>query len=597
MKNWIKSFAVAAAATGALLSGVSTASAQAQTASLTVVIDKIELLTNGDAVPVTVYQPSAGIAATATTTIDLFNASQKLGVRLPISSPAAGTYNTMLVTFSTLAVGNGTGTRNLVTDLQAARQIGTDLQGRGVLVFGDCGTATTGVCGDLRPGAAGADIQSAGSIQPIVSTGLNTAINLPSLNFFLPRAQVEISGTTVTMSSNPLPVPVVSQAVDTTTRPNLTVGIRQSAFNQMTGGSATHVVRVGLWPCASALECASGGLSARPLVTTLATIVSSSAVTVNSPTNVTFVDVPDGAYFPMAWRDANNNQLLDEGEFTIAHAVSTVVPTSILNVISTTANATYTVTGTGATTISSTAENGGSGTGTTGGLGSSATDGFLGEAAGFAWGSRTISLTLAAASTVTETTDARFANNAQAGAAGIRGTASGSISGTVHTSASTALNNGSVTLAIQLPSSAITSLHNIGTATQPSRTASFAVKWAADAAANTTQIQNTETIHAVVVPATVTANSGMSFASIGANSGRIVVTNVPYVALTSLGATHTGEFIAALSGRIDNNGTSGAVRMARSGLISSTSAITVASGAADVTNTNAVAIPTIQNQP
>lgn len=595
MKNWIKSFAVAAAATGALLSGVSTASAQAQTASLTVVIDKIELLTNGDAVPVTVYQPSAGIAATTTTTIDLFNASQKLGVRLAIASPAAGTYNTMLVTFSTLAVGNGTATRNLVTDLQAARQIGTDLQGRGVLVFGDCGTATTGVCGDLRPGAAGADIQSAGTIQPIVSTGLNTAINLPSLNFFLPRAQVEISGTAVTMNSNPLPVPVVSQAVDTTTRPNLTVGIRQSAFNQMTGGSATHVVRVGLWPCASALECASGVISARPLVTTLATIVSSSAVTVNSPTNVTFTDVPDGAYFPMAWRDSNNNQLLDEGEFTLAHAVSTVVPTSILNVISTTANATYTVTGTGATTISSTAENGGSGTGTTGGLGSSNADGFLGEAAGFAWGSRTISLTFGAGSTVTETA-ARLENDAQLTVAGIRGTISNQLNGGALAPASS---GGSITIRVQLPSSARTSLDTIGTTVQPSRTIQVAALWAADAqslsTSNATTLGTAEIAYAVINPATATSNTSVVFDSIGANAGRLRITGVPYVALTTIGATHTGEYIAQVNGTIAATGSSNAIRLSHSSLISSTSAVAVASGAAAVTNTNAINLTALRN--
>lgn len=384
MKKLFKSLAIAGLATGALLSTAGLASAQ-QTASLTVVIDKIELMTNGDAIPVTVYQPSAGIAATATTTIDLFNASQKLGVRLPIAAPQAGTYNTMLVTFSTLAVGNSqTVSRSLVTDLQSARQLGTDAQGRGVIVFGDCGTASGGaaglgfgVCADLRPGAAGADIASSGVIQPIVSTGLNTSINLPSLNFFLPRSEVTISGTSVIVNDTPRPIAIASEAIDNARRPNVIIGVKPIAL-AVSQTAASFPARVGLFACASGSDCAVGVTNKRPMFSRAVTLVSPSAsVSWSTVTEVTFIDVPDGHYFPVAWRDANNNGLWDDGERTALVSANTQSANSILSVVSgTLGTGTYQMDAVSASTISSTRVLAGS----TNELGGSGNNGFVGEA-------------------------------------------------------------------------------------------------------------------------------------------------------------------------------------------------------------------------
>jgi len=387
MKKLFKSLAIAGLATGALLSTAGLASAQ-QTASLTVVIDKIELMTNGDAVPVTVYQPSAGIAATTTTTIDLFNASQKTGVRLPIAAPQAGTYNTMLVTFSTLAVGSSNAvSRTLISDLQAIRAIGTDVQGRGILVFGDCGTAGGtgnagsgfGVCADLRPGLAGADIRSAGVIQPIVSTGLNTAINLPALNVFMPRADFTVSGTQTFVRNFPGFVPVISEVTDNARRPNVTIGVKSFAFRTSTPGVAgsSFPVRVGLVACATASDCSVGVTNKRPNVSRVVNLVSASTVTANSITEVTFIDVPDGNYFPIAWRDANSNGLWDDGEATAVVSQNTTTAAAILSVVSgTLGTGTYQMDAVSASTISSTRVLAGS----TNELGGAGNDGFVGEA-------------------------------------------------------------------------------------------------------------------------------------------------------------------------------------------------------------------------
>jgi hypothetical protein len=386
MKKLFKSLAIAGLATGALLSTAGLASAQ-QTASLTVVIDKIELMTDGNGIPVTVYQPSAGIAANTTTTIDLFNASQKLGVRLPIAAPQAGIYNTMLVTFSTLAVGSSNAvSRSLVADLQAARLLGTDAQGRGVLVFGSCGAASGGVaglgfgvCADLRPGAAGADIARAGIIQPIISTGLNTAINLPALNLFLPRAEVTISGTQVFTRNVPSFVPVISEAIDNARRPNVTIGVKSFAFRTSTPGVAgsTFPVRVGLVACAGAADCSVGVTNKRPNVSRVVNLVSASTVTANSITEVTFIDVPDGDYFPIAWRDANSNGLWDDGEATAVVSQNTTTAAAVLSVVSgTLGTGTYQMDAVSASTISSTRVLAGS----TNELGGAGNDGFVGEA-------------------------------------------------------------------------------------------------------------------------------------------------------------------------------------------------------------------------
>lgn len=581
MKKLFKSLAIAGLATGALLSTAGLASAQ-QTASLTVVIDKIELMTNGDAIPVTVYQPSAGIAATATTTIDLFNASQKLGVRLPIAAPQAGTYHTMLVTFSTLAVGNGVGSRNLVTELQSTRQIGTDTQGRGVLVFGSCGTGSFGaggsgfgVCADLRPGLAGTDIASAGVIQPIISTGLNTAINLPALNLFLPRNQVNISGTTVgnttvTVSRAPVMVPVASQAVDNAFRPNVVVAVSNTAFVSVApGGSPTHAIRVGLWECAAANDCASGLTSPRPMVSTLATVISGTNVTAATVTEATLVDVPDGFYFPIAWRDANNNGLLDQNEYTVVYGTATNTANNILHVVSDTSvvtkDGTYGVTASGASRILSWLPAGrvaAAGLTGTGGLGldTAAANGILGgassvAAAGFAFGPRAIDVTIAGPSTVNKTTAAAYQNDATTnGAAALRGTLA-SLGGAILANEVGTANLGELEIAYQLPAAGRTPVARVQATDLTSRTIVANVRWAAAGATNPTQLENGETAHAVFIPTALAATPGVAYEQADVNNGVVRVSNVPYVAINALGSASTmdAEYIVHFASRVPGN--------------------------------------------
>jgi hypothetical protein len=576
MKKLFKSLAIAGLATGALLSTAGLASAQ-QTASLTVVIDKIELMTNGDAIPVTVYQPSAGIAATATTTIDLFNASQKLGVRLPIAAPQAGTYNTMLVTFSTLTVGNGVGSRNLVTELQSTRQIGTDTQGRGVLVFGSCGTASGGtggsgfgVCADLRPGLAGTDVASAGVIQPIISTGLNTAINLPALNLLLPRAQVNISGTTVSVSRAPVMVPVASQAVDNAFRPNVVVAVSNTAFVSVgTTGSPTHAIRVGLWECAAANDCASGLTSPRPMVSTLATVTSGTNVTAATVTEATLVDVPDGFYFPIAWRDANNNGLLDPNEYTAVYGAAANTANNILQVVSDTSDVTkdgtYGVTASGATRLLSWLPAGrvaASGLTGTGGLGldSAAANGILGGAssvatAGFAFGPRAIDLTIAGPSTVNKTTAGDYQDNATTNnAAALRGTLA-SLGGAILANAVGTVNLGELEIAYQLPAAGRTPVARVQATALTSRTIVANVRWAAAGVTNPTQLENAETAHAVFIPTALADTPGVAYEQTDVNTGVVRVSNVPYVAINALGSASTmdAEYIVHFASRVPAN--------------------------------------------
>jgi hypothetical protein len=68
MKQWLKNFALAGATAAAAVLGAASASA----VSFTVVIDKIELLENGNSADrFVVYNPATGVGGTATTTLDL----------------------------------------------------------------------------------------------------------------------------------------------------------------------------------------------------------------------------------------------------------------------------------------------------------------------------------------------------------------------------------------------------------------------------------------------------------------------------------------------------------------------------------------------
>ena len=86
MKQWLKNLAIAGATAGAVVLGAASASA----VSFTVVIDKIELMPNGNSTDrFVIYNPAAGIGASETSTLDLLNAN-KTGATLPVVAPKIG---------------------------------------------------------------------------------------------------------------------------------------------------------------------------------------------------------------------------------------------------------------------------------------------------------------------------------------------------------------------------------------------------------------------------------------------------------------------------------------------------------------------------
>lgn len=306
-----KHFAATVAAAGVLLGAVS-----ASAVSFTVVIDKIELMENATSPDrITIYHPAAGIGEAATRTLDLLNA-HKNGTALPVRAPKAGTYRTMLVTFGDIRVsaraGSVSATQPLSFDLTEG--FGEEpLSLRPVLVMGDVDPAS-GI-GQLLGG-----VQAAVPMQPIVSNG--NSVVLPAFNFFLPAANVVTSGDDrVNVTRKPVPISVARNDVDSNIVPNVTVGVKGLALDGAPGlpTSGNFVVKVGLFRSA---------LDLKPLYVQTATIVSNSLTTDASITEVTFLDVADGTYIPLAWIDANNNGLLDSGESTImSDAASTALTT------------------------------------------------------------------------------------------------------------------------------------------------------------------------------------------------------------------------------------------------------------------------------
>jgi hypothetical protein len=316
MKQWLKNFALAGATAAAAVLGAASASA----VSFTVVIDKIELLENGNSADrFVVYNPATGVGGTATTTLDLLNAN-KSGASLPIAAPKGGTYRTMLVTFSSIRVAAETADVSATQDVGAllgtAHGFGEEL-GRKVLVMGDPGTGATSISALLNGGAAFATVPP---MQPAVSNGVT--VTLPAINFFLPTSNVVISGNSVGVTTLPVAIPVARNDVDSAQVPNVTVGVKGRAFAGSTAlpeNGGNFAVRVGLFRSA---------LDLKPLYVQTATIVSNSLTTDASITEVTFLDVADGTYIPLAWIDANNNGLLDSGESTImSDAASTALTT------------------------------------------------------------------------------------------------------------------------------------------------------------------------------------------------------------------------------------------------------------------------------
>lgn len=434
MKQWLKNIAIAGATAGAVVLGAASASA----VSFTVVIEKIELMPNGNSTDrFVIYNPAVGIGASATTNLDLLNAN-KTGATLPVVAPKAGTYNTMLVTFSSIAVAAETATvsatQSLVASLGTAQGFGRE-QGRAVLVMGDPGTTATSISAHLNNVAPGTPFATVPTMQPVVSNG--ATVRLPAFDFFLPAGNVAISGNSVNVTKAPVALSVARADVDSAAVPNVTIGVKPTAFKSVTtaqGGTtgSTFAFKTGLF--ASSLDL-------MPVYIATSTATSSTAVTAGSVTEVTFLDVADGTYLPLAWVDANNNSLLDSGEPTVmATAVSSVVT---LNNNTNGADrqrfltinkadlfgASATTTGVVSSTSAAFQTSATAGTNTGAPLGDTAAanpTGFLGQSNGFyLFPERSISLTIAAADATSGTIN--YANDAHEcdTACGLRGTWTG----------------------------------------------------------------------------------------------------------------------------------------------------------------------------
>ena len=286
------------------------ASMPAQAVSFTVVIDKIELMENGNSNQrFTVYQPTAGVGESATRTIDLFDASAKLGTNLTIQNPPAGTFETMLVTFSEMDIQADTGavsdTTSVLSLLNAGGLTGAEL-GKQVMILGDAGTGA-----DSIGGANNLNV-SAASPMPTITHGTGN-LALPQLNLFLRESDVVVDegNNAVSLVANPSPAIIASTSGDNAALPNVTVGVKHNAWRgtgEIDDDAAAFTGRVGLFKSANDF---------RPVVAKAVTFVSNSLLTDASVTEVTFIDVPFGTYLPLAWLDSNSNGLLDTGEPTL----------------------------------------------------------------------------------------------------------------------------------------------------------------------------------------------------------------------------------------------------------------------------------------
>jgi len=382
MKQWLKNLAIAGATAGAVVLGAASASA----VSFTVVIDKIELMPNGNSTDrFVIYNPAAGIGASETSTLDLLNAN-KTGATLPVVAPKAGTYNTMLVTFSNISVGARTATvsatQSLLASLGTAQGFGRE-QGRAVLIMGDPGTGPTSISADLNNG--GGAFATVPVMQPVVSNG--ATVSLPSFDFFLPASNVVTSGaSSINVTSVPVALSVARTDVDSASVPNVTVGVKDIAFKSVPTASGPFVAKVGLFRSA---------LDMKPIYVSAATLASNTSVTSKTITEVTFLDVADGTYLPLAWIDSDNDGLLDSGESAIMVDSTNTLFSNTQNTLTINKETLF---GSGtAGTVSATSA---AFTGSTTGLGSTfgaSANGFLGESeTSYLFPAREISVTLAA---------------------------------------------------------------------------------------------------------------------------------------------------------------------------------------------------------
>lgn len=336
MKNVLKSTLATTAGVSALM-----ATSVAAAASFNVVIDKIQLVDDASDVTagqgiVTVYDPANSIGADATTTVDLFNATSAAGTSFGLATPADGVYDSAVITFSTVEI---SGTTNLTTVDYATVLEGANLaynmnagddNGKTKLVLGSRGTGLSSLDNVIATNASQAPAAvTALTATPIVVSG--GAFTLPTLNIKLPSASVEDTASGLVLTQAPVISTIKpTTSVDSTVIGDLTVGVDLDKFEGVTGfTSGTSVINLGLFTAAT---------EERPLVQTELT-TSTTYATGASGTTYEFVDVA-GTVCPIAWFDADGDDLLDAGEsITVAN---TTISTNCTTVGTTDVNYTAT---------------------------------------------------------------------------------------------------------------------------------------------------------------------------------------------------------------------------------------------------------------
>lgn len=512
MTKFTKSLYAAVFGAAAMLGAVS-----AHATQFNVVVEKIELMKDGGSADrFVVYQPSAGIGEAATRSIDLFNATQKLGTALTIKNPPAGLYKTMLVTFGDITIGDDAGnvSKTLNTNLESLGVLGKEL-GRSVLILGDDGDGVGGTA-DI------ADLIGKGSAAPVQPITVGTgAFTLPSLNFFLPSDGTGVDESTGDLIATPTFIPAMSQNIDRADIPDVVVGVNETGFiNTAAANAGNFTYRVGLFRSA---------LDKRPVVSRAVAFISKTDNADIGSKEVTFLDVPEGTFFPVAWIDANSNQLWDQGEltavaggtvadltFTVDYgATDGVVGDLVVNNVAKTISLTY-VSG-----VSTTVDNDVSASVFPGGaaIATNLDDGFVGDLTPFTMPARGVSIAVSITNDVSSTgTD--WESDGIAALSGLVGTLA--VDGAAASASATgAAADGSLSIVVQLSGA------QNATAASVSRTVVLTSAFGADTQGDAASLEDTETAYVGLKGATLPSDFSYD--------GSVLTFKAPYLGITTLG--------------------------------------------------------------
>ena len=512
MTKFTKSLYAAVFGAAAMLGAVS-----AHATQFNVVVEKIELMKDGGSADrFVVYQPSAGIGEAATRSIDLFNATQKVGTALTIKNPPAGLYKTMLVTFGNITIGDDAGnvSKTLNTNLESLGVLGNEL-GRSVLILGDDGDGVGGTAdiADLI------GIGSAAPVQPMTVT--DGVVTLPSLNFFLPSDGNGVDESTGDLIATPTFIPSMSQNIDRADIPNVVIGVNETGFiNTDKANAGNFTYRVGLFRSA---------LDKRPVVSRAVAFVSKTDNAEIGVKEVTFLDVPEGTFFPVAWIDANANQLWDQDEvtavaggtvsdlsFTVDYgATDGVVGDLVVNNVAKTISMTY-VSG-----VSTTVDNDVSASVFPAGaaIATDLSDGFVGDMTAFSMPARGVSIAVSITNEVSSTgTD--WDNKGIELLSGLTGTLAVDGAGAATATANAAA-DGSLSIVVQLSGA------QNATSASVSRTVVLTAAFGADDQNDNTLLEDTETAYVGLKDATLPSDFSYD--------GSVLTFKAPYLSITTLG--------------------------------------------------------------